>query len=191
MPQIAIKHHRTKTVLHAGHFSGLRAAVEDAVRTHVRLDGADLRHANLALAGLDGAALSGARLDGANLTGANLSESVLSGTSLAGTTLHGACLCFSDLENCDFCGALFGGTDIAGTRLDRSRFAGLSTFSLNFIDADSLKDCLYLDTDGQKHLFSHPPLVVLGLPQPLILTERHIQVGHTLILRPDTQHRSA
>lgn len=190
MPDLQIRHHRTGTILYAGRFRTVRDCVEQAVRDGVCLDYADLRNANLAHAALDDATLRRARLDYANLTGANLSEARLSGASFAHATLYGTCLCFSALDSCDFRGAFFGGTDVAGAVLDRGRFSTLSAFSLNFIDAGQLQNCLYHAEDGKGCAFSKPPLVLHGLAQPIVLMEEHILIGHRLLRRAEWAGRN-
>lgn len=178
MPKLQIRNHRTGAVLYDGVFSDARRCVEQAVRENVCLAYADLRHANLAQASLDDARLQGALLRHANLTGANISEALLSGADFSGATLAAACLCLSDLENCNFDAAQFGGTDIAGVRLDKARFSGLSAFTLNFADAGGLDNCLYRSSTGTVCAFSKPPLVLGGLPVPVVFMDRHLKIGY-------------
>ena len=116
MPTFTIATHHTEETLYSGTFDTLRQCVEQAAADKIILDYADLRHTNLVNAGLDNVQMRHARLDGANLMGANLSEAVLDHTIFADTGLQNACLCYSTVHNCDFDGALFGATDIAGAQ---------------------------------------------------------------------------
>ncbi len=177
MPRLHIKNHRTEEVIYEGVFATARACAEQAVREGICLDHADLRHANLANAELDDALMRGARLDGTNLTGANLSEAQLDGASFTDATLHAACLCLSSLVNCGFEGASFGATDITGCVMRQCRFSTLSTFTLNFIDAAIIEDCRYHGDNGAICSFSKPPVVVQGLPLPVIFLDRHLKIG--------------
>jgi uncharacterized protein YjbI with pentapeptide repeats len=185
MPEITIRHALTKLPLFAGRHSGLRACLERAVARGTDLTGADLRHANLANAELDGARMKGVRLDHANLSGANLSEASLDGAVFAHAALQNACLCFTALNHCDFTGASFGATDIAGASLDGTRFSTLSAFTLNFRDAEMLRDCQWFTEDGAPCPFSRPPIAITGLLQPVILLDRHVQIGPVTIRMED------
>ena len=177
MPRVQIKNHRTGTVLFEGDFTTAKACVEQAVRDSVCLDYADLHNANLCNAMLDDALMRHARLDYANLTGANLSEARLDGTSFASATLHASCLCYSSLNNANFDSAQFGATDITGCALRKGRFSGLSAFTLNFIDAGVMDNCLYRSTAGVACPLSKPPLVLQGMDLPVILLDRHLKIG--------------
>jgi hypothetical protein len=177
MPETVIRHALTGRTLFAGRFAGIRYCLEAAVMKGVDMAGADLRHANLANAELDGARLKGARFDHANLSGANMSEGELDGAVFACAALQNTCLCFTALNHCDFTGASFGATDIAGARIDGARFSTLSAFSLNFRDAETLAGCLWFNEDGMPCAFSRPPVAVTGLLQPVILLDRHVQIG--------------
>jgi hypothetical protein len=178
MRTIVIHHAASRTPLYSGRFATVRSCLEQAATENADLSGADLRHANLASASLDGLCLRGARLDGANLVSANLSEACLDGSILAGAALQNACLCFGSFKNCDFTGAQFGATDIAGAALDGARFSTPSAFTLNFRDARSLLACLYIGEENRSvSSFSRPPLVLTGLAQPVAILDRDIQIG--------------
>lgn len=180
MPQLQIKNHRTEEIIYHGQFNSAKDCVEQAAQDNVCLDYADLRHANLSHVSLDDAIMRHARLDHANLTGANLSEARLSGTSFAGVTLHGACLAFSALDGCNFENCEFGGTYIAGAVLDNARFSALSAFSLNFIDAERMDDCIYTAASGVSCPFSRPPLAINGLALPVVFLDRHLKIGRSV-----------
>ncbi len=174
MPHLQLTSYRTGDILYQGNFATARACVEQAATEGVRLDYVDLRHANLSHAALDDVIMRHALLDHANLTGANLSEADLTGSSIKNATLHGACLCFSTLDNCNFEDSLFGGTDIAGCRLQNTEFSSFSAFSLNFIDTESLTKCTYRTSNGTICTFSRPPLAINGLTMPVILMDDHL-----------------
>ena len=181
---ISIHHRATGAILYTGPHRDIRAAAEAAVAAGVRLDGADLRRANLANAMLDGAALRQAALRGANLSGANLSEADLVSCDLASTTLYGACLCESALTDCDLRGALCGGTDISGARLERCLFSTLSALQMNFADCRALARCAFHDEpSGTVALFDRAPVVVAGLGLPLAVMDSHVRIGPHMIPR--------
>jgi hypothetical protein len=122
---------------------------------HVKLQGADLRGANLQgvvgwdatnlqgailggtklqSAGLIGADLQGADLRGANLQGANLSWAKLQGADLPGANLQGANLSHADLQGADLNGANLQGADLTGVKLQG---ADLTTAKLQGSDLTS------------------------------------------------------
>jgi hypothetical protein len=117
--------------------------------------------------------------------GANLSEADLDGAILAHAALQNACLCFSGLSHCDFTGAGFGATLITGARIDGARFSTLSAFTLNFRDAETLEGCLWFGGDGTPCPFSRPPVAITGLQQPVVMLDRHVQVGPVTVRAED------
>ncbi len=155
----------------------VKKCVETAVAQGIALDGIALPRANLSGANLDGARMPGADLSGANLTGTNLSESLLNGADFSGAALYNACLCESALRGCDFRDAAFGATDIAGSDLSESVFSTLSAFSLNFTDCAAMAGCRFEDPAGISCPMSHPPVVIFGLPRPVMMMDRHIKTG--------------
>ncbi len=181
MPVITISHHITHETLYEGLFADIKSAIERAAIEDIDLSHADLRHANLGNAELDGLVMRGARLDGANLAGANLSEAWLEGSIFLEAGLQNTCLCFSMLARCDFSGAQFGATDVAGACLDRARFATPSAFTLNFSDAESMQHCLYLDEALKPCVFSRPPIVITGLSKMIAVMDRHVLSGSAAI----------
>lgn len=176
MPLYVLKN-KADAVLFENRCSSLKKCVETAVSQGITLDGLVLPRANLAGANLDGIRMHGADLRGANLSGANLSESQLDGTDFSGAALYNACLCESSIRNAIFRNASFGATDITGTDLSGSVFSTLSAFLLNFTDCSAMTACFFEDPAGISCPMSHPPLVILGLPRPVILLDRHIKTG--------------
>ncbi len=174
---IMIHHAMTDRPLFSGDFADIKACAEAAAAQGIDLSGADLRHANLANADLDGVVMKGARLDHANLAGANLSEAMLEGGIFANAALQNTCLCFARLDHCDFSGASFGATDIAGASLNRARFSTLSAFTLNFRDTEGMDQCVWINENGMACPFSRPPVAIGGMIQPIVLLDRHAQVG--------------
>ena len=85
--------------------NSVKETLEEAVRQHVRLRGANLRYADLDGANLRYADLDGADLDGADLDGANLDGANLRGANLYRANLYRANLCGANLYRANLCGA--------------------------------------------------------------------------------------
>ncbi len=180
MKKITINHFRTKQTLFEGRFKSLRHAVEAAVEDKISLAFADLRRANLVNAEIDGAILDSAQLENANLLGANISEASLHRTNFKNAHMHSTVLCESIVDAANFEGALFGGTDIAGSRIKRCLFDTLSAFSLNFRDADDVSLNGFMAAHEQLCEFSRPPLILNGLAYPVACLD------HTLLVHRQT-----
>lgn len=178
---VAIRHFRTSHTLFEGPFIDMKEAVESAICDGVSLAFADLRHANLINAQMDGAILDGAQLDEANLMGTNISEASLRQTSLTNALLHSTTFCESILDNVNARGALFGGTDVAGASIRRCTFDTLSALEMNYRDARITQRNIFLADDEEICEFSHPPLVIKGLPFALTRLDHHLLVGHGII----------
>lgn len=170
----------TGEVLFEGCFETMRDCMEMAVSTGTCLDNARLSGKNLTNASLDGARLRGARLDNANLTGANLSESQLDGADFTNATLQGACLCRSSLRGCNFDGAQFDGTDITGGNISGSHFSNPSALLLNFIDAADMSGCYFSVSATGACMMSRPPVVIHGLPFPVVFMDEMVKIGPVL-----------
>lgn len=184
IPTTTIKQRHTGIILHSGPYPDLRAALEDAATLGIPLNGPDLRNANLGNAALDGIIMKQADLRGANLTGANLSEARFTDCAFVNTVLYGAFFCESILVNCDFSGALCGGTDLAAAQLERNMFSTLSALQMNYNDCRMLRDCAFLDESSrQVALFSRPPVYISGLNQPVIIFDSHVRIGAQIIDR--------
>lgn len=179
MKIIQINHFRTGQVLYEGRFSGMRQAVETAIRDRVALAFADLRHANLVNAALDGAILDGAQLAHANLLGANLCEASLHRTGFQNALMHSAALCESIIDAANFDGALFGATDIAGARLRHCLFSTLSALDLNFVDTAELSTNGFIADEDYLCGFSKPPLVIKGFRHVITCLDNKMLIGLT------------
>ncbi len=127
-----------------------------------RLENADLSGADLRDITCDGLALSGVSFNGACLRGANFSDAVFSHVDFTGADLTAACFADARFVSCDFTGALFGATIITGAHFCDCRFASISALTLPFAEAANITACLF-----EGHSFNRPPLVLLGLPQPM------------------------
>lgn len=160
-------------ILFQGQYECFKSCLEDAVRKKINLSAADLRNQNLNNANLDDAILPFADFTNANLSGANLSESTLTNAIFKNTTLYNCCLCYSNLKNCNFTHAQFGATDINGAIICASTFSGLSCFSLNFMSAQLMHGCYYIDADTNKLEMSSPPIVINGIHKhPIVILDK-------------------
>ena len=77
MPKLEIKNRWTDAVIYAGEAATIAELLVNAVRDHINLSDADLRHADLSGAVLSGAVLSGAVLSGADLKGASIEKNTI------------------------------------------------------------------------------------------------------------------
>jgi uncharacterized protein YjbI with pentapeptide repeats len=177
MKAYKIKSTKDDNILFSGNFSTFLSCIEAAVKDKVNLSHADLSNTNLQNASLDDALLSHANLDGSNLTGANLSEATLNNASFIGAELFNTCFSLSDLRYCNFTGAFFGATDIAGCDISHSLFSRNSCSAVNFTTVHAMDDCLFLDEHNRIEYSSSPPLVIKGLTaQPFILLNHGISL---------------
>lgn len=175
-----IRSRLTKEVIFSGEYVSLKACVEDAARKGFVLDYADFRRANLTHANIDGLKGNHICFDYANLVGANLSESVIGQSSFCNASLQNVCFCEANYYDCDFRGALFGASDIAGAVLRRCVFDTLSCFSLNFIDAGLIHSCSYV-SENMTCPMNSDPLVLNGLEYPIIFMDEHISFGSLVV----------
>lgn len=178
MSKKELRTHADGRVLFDGAFRSVRTCAEEAVARGISLAGVDLSNANLSGANLDGADMRGARLTGANLTGANLSEARFDHADFREASLYNACLAWSNCAGCDFRFAGFGATDIAGTDLSGGRFAGLATFSLDFVAARSLAGAHCDVADGRTFPMERPPVAILGLSRPVAILDTALLIGN-------------
>lgn len=180
MKDYQIVSYKNREILYAGRFQNFRACVEQAVSDRVSLRDADLSNRNLSHAELDGGDFRHARFIQCNLSGANTSECRLSGAQFNGAIVHGTVFCESDLRAASFNAALFGATDFFASRIDEAIFSTLSAFSINFLDALSMRGSHFQNPCGTICPMSRPPLVIQGLQQPVIFLDRHIKIGHAV-----------
>ncbi len=166
----------------------MRAAVYIAIKGGANLAGANLAGANLAGANLVGADLTGAYLVGADLTGAKLADANLAGADLAGAYLAGANLVGADLTGAKLAdaylaGAYLAGADLVGAYLAGAYLAGANLAGANLVGADltgaDLADAKYgkgLKLAGGA-VATKAPLQIHGLTWPVVVSDRHIQIG--------------
>ena len=116
--------------------NSVKKTVEEAVRQHVRLRGADLRGADLRDAYLRDAYLRDAYLRGADLGGADLRGAILRGAYLHGAYLRGAYLRGAYLRDADLGGADLRGAILRGAYLRGADLRGAYLGGANLDDAD-------------------------------------------------------
>ena len=168
-------------LLYSGHFNSIIDCVECAINTGIDLSGVNLSHQNLANITLDGANMPRANFEGSNISGGNLSEANLSGSNFSNTLLCNSCLCLSDLSKCNFTGSQFGATDIAGTKLSYSTFSTISALDLDFIFAEEIKNCVFIQPDNHMCIFNRPPLLIKGLVNtPVVFFDNYMKIGQKL-----------
>ena len=99
-----------------------------------------------------------------------------------GICLNHANLSGANLINAALDGAAFGATDICGCDVGGSHFSTPTAFLLNFAETVSMKDCYYSISGHEACMMSRPPLLILGLPEPMALMDDYMLVGS--VLRP-------
>ncbi len=119
---IQIKNESEEVIYESKEAETINQAVEEAVRNHVSLSGADLSYADLYGADLSGAYLCKADLSGADLSGAYLCKADLSGADLSCANLSRAYLCKANL-----CGANLYGANLYGANLIEAKLADVLT----------------------------------------------------------------
>lgn len=158
-----------------GQFSTYKSCLEMAITDNVNLNNIDLKHQNLMGANLDGADFSRCDFSHANLTNANLSETNISDSIFHHTDLYNTCLAESTLQNCDFRDTNFGATHIYDSDLSGSHFSSLSCFSLPFMEAKTMDECLFWTAHKEKVFMTSPPVVIRGIsPHPIIFLDDKI-----------------
>lgn len=140
---IDILHHHLQVVLFHSDANDMSAALQEAVRARVRLDGANLDgahldHANLEYARLEGAHLNHANLDHANLEYADLDGAHLNYASLNYANLKHARLARAHLEYARLDHANLERAGLGGARLDRA-----SLNSAHLVGAGLVGACLH------------------------------------------------
>lgn len=172
-------------ILFEANASSFAECVEQAVSEHIALHGADLSKTNFSNACLDEGLFNNADFSGCNLTGANLSEATLNNASFMNADLYNTCIAQTQMKDCNFEGASFGATDISGSNISGSLFSTYSCFSLDFTLADSMENCRFKTPDGNITTMSHPPVVIRGLSEKLVVfTDAHCMVGTSLFECP-------
>lgn len=180
MKMISIRSVRNSKILIRGQFRNIKACLENAVAQSKPLSLADLRRKNLASGRLDGAVLQKADFTASNLTGANLSEAELTGARFQDCDLYNTCFAYSTLRHCNFTGASFGGTDLTGADISFSVFSTLSALAVDFVSVKAMQGCVFINPDGTFSRMSRPPVVISGLPKPVVFFDDHLKIGQDL-----------
>ena len=167
-------------ILYEGRFSSIKKGVEMAVSDNTDLTGINLRYANLAHASLDQAKMSNACLWGANLSHTDLCGADLQGADFRTTHLLHSCLAEANCEKADFKGAYFVKTILTGTILSEAEFSCPSIFNVNLNEAAHLNGAVYHHLGEIACDLSSPPLIIQGLPQPLILLKNKAIIGSVI-----------
>lgn len=150
-------------IIFEGAFKTFSECLERAVLDCVDLNDADLSYKNLSNVCLDDAKLVGANFTGSNLSGANLSEANLNQASFVNASLYNSCFAFSEMNDCRFEGASFGGEDIFASYISGSTFDGESFLGLDFRRVKAMDKCVYRLKGYALIEFSRPPIVIRGL----------------------------
>lgn len=168
-----------KTILYSGVFENIHVCLERAVAENVDLSHIDLRGFNLSTLNLDNAQMPFADFSNCNLSGTNLSEAKLNSARLTHAALYNTCFAYSEMQACDFSGAHFGGTDMTGCNISFASFTTLSCFNLDFTHMRTMKDCVFINSHGQRTTMSRPPVVVKGMSKkPIIMMKDRVFHGH-------------
>ena len=176
-----IKHHINGSILFKGDFESFSSCVQAAIQSHVSLDYGDFSNTNLVNANLDNGSFRHAKFHHANLMGANMSETQLDHADFTGAGLQNTCLCQSHMTRTIFYGSLFGATDITGCVLRQCVFGTTSALTLNFRDAEMVRDCIFQDSSGFSAVFNGTPLFLSGLDYPISILDRHVMIGSETI----------
>jgi hypothetical protein len=164
-------------VLTQGYYSSYAHCLGEAAAYGISLAGARLAHLDLRAAELDEAHLQGADFTGTNLAGANLSECDLRDVNFNHANLADTCMAYSDLRQSRLLYCRIGATDITGARLDNCLLAGPESFALPFVYCAGMANCLYYDEEDNPHPVNHPPVVVNGLGERIVIMDNSIQYG--------------
>lgn len=170
----------TEKLIYEGHHPSFVSAIEFALTYNVPLDDVDLSFADLRHINLDGVTLNNANFAGADLTGANMSEARFLSCNFSGAKLIDACLCYTDINNCNFKYTAFGATDISMAIIDSCAFEGWNTFDLDFSSAFSLYHLVYMH-HAIPCPFSFPPTVIQA-------KNHHIAILGKNLINRDTPH---
>lgn len=185
METYIIRNWQNDNIIYQGGFETIGDCLEDAILKTVPLHYANLRGLNLTNANLD--EIKGEYIDfsSSNLMGANISDARLTAANFSNTNLPAACFAQSHLEHCDFTGAICGNTEFAGAVMKHCFFDTLSALSQNFIDMQTIKDCIFAEDTMTSCRFNSAPIAVKGLQLPVILFDDHMKLGSHLKLYSD------
>ena len=123
-------------------------------------------------------------MEGACFWGANLASTYMTGGNFQNADFRTAnfldtCLAEADCTNANFEGAYFSRTIMTDINLSGCQFSCPSLFTLNLYDTKSLKGATYSHLGEQDCDLSSTPLVIRGLPKPLIIMNDSIIWGGT------------
>lgn len=177
MSTLTLHRYDTNETIFESSQPSIKKTIEQAIIENIDLSYVDLSNADLKDIELDDAQIHNANFRGTDLRGANMSEGNFKGSDFSNALLQGACFNESDLTKCAFIYSRFGDTDCAGTVFCDSVFGGLSVFSLKFIEAQQLNNCLYIHTDSKSYAFSDAPICLMGLKEQTILLDTHYIEG--------------
>lgn len=163
-----------------GRFTTVRRAVEAAVNDNVDLSGINLRGAMLRHACLDGVRMRAACLWGAQLSYAQLSGGDFTGCDMRAAQVKEACLAESVFTACDLRGSYMAGAVVRDGRFDHCQFSCPSIFMVPWEEARCLTGAVYWHRGEIECPLSRVPLVISGLPQRVVMMEKHILVGTRL-----------
>ncbi|OIN87504.1 MAG: hypothetical protein AUJ12_01895 [Alphaproteobacteria bacterium CG1_02_46_17] len=155
--------------LYSGRHKDVRQALEFCIHAKICLDGIILDHEDLRYANLDGWSVRNASFKGADLRGSNMSEATFLHCDFSEGLMQEACLCYSDLLNCNFYGTKFRKTDISEAKLDNPVFSHNIDTHLNLSTA-------YRITGIINSPSIHPMIVFQNLKQTIMLLN-HIEKG--------------
>lgn len=163
-----------------GRFTTIRRAVESAIQDNVNLAEVNLRGAMLRHACLDGANMRGACLWGAQLSYAQLCGGDFTAVDFRATQMKDACLAESTFTAGDFRGAYLKGAIVRHSVFDHCQFSCPSIFTVPWEEAQRLTGAVYWHKGEIECPLSSVPVVISGLPQRVVMMERHILVGTQL-----------
>lgn len=164
-------------VIYKGSFSTIKRNLEQAVKNNINLSYADLRKADLRGAVLDDAILSGACFWGADLSKADISGAYLHNCDFRLALFKETCLAESVLTGCDFRGVSFDNTIFHECDLSRAQFSCPSLFRQDLSAVKAMQDCSYSHYGEIDCNFSDVPVRVSGLPEELVLLNKHVKIG--------------
>ena len=136
MKKIEIKDRVSGSVLFAHDNNNTKSAVEEAVRSKIRLTCADLAGADLSWANLFEAYLVEADLGRARLDHVNLIRGDLTKANLTGVNAAGSCAFQANLERADLTGADLTGANLSMTCLAGANLSGAVLTGTNLTKAD-------------------------------------------------------
>lgn len=157
--------------IYCGTHNSLKEAIEFAIQKNISLDGIDLSYANLDHINLDGVILRNAYFKFTSLKGANMSEAKFFSCDFTSANLEGACLCYSDINHCNFRLCALKDMDVGMASLVNCEFEGLSAFHVRFQSAHERRDLIYHHFSEQ-YSFSEAPTVIQLGDKAVILFEK-------------------